>query len=310
MSTQNKRENRAGARWYQIEGHEYPSVTTILGVIGKPALIAWSAKVERELVTNVSSQLYQDLHGTPKLSPAAYLMSLSSRLGREKASQKELQKAGEIGSQAHKLIEWNLRASLMQQPGPSPQVTDKAMWAVMAWEDWKRSVNLKPIWIEQTVWSKEHGYAGRMDLYCSLDLKGLISYYKTKKTEVPQFLELMMENFSDREVTAICDWKTGKAIYAEAELQNAAYRNAFREMGHGSADLGIIVRLPKNTEDPEFEVRVIETPEKQLMQTFLHTFELWKWAQAGEEAYQAKREAAEAAKIDQQICAEVAARGV
>lgn len=278
-----KRENRSGARWYKIheDRPEYPSVTSILNVIGKPALVAWSAKVERELVTNVSCQLYQDIAGTPKMAPAAYLMSLSTRLGREKAAQKELQKASEIGSQAHALIEWNLRASLMQDAGPSPRIVDAAQWAFMAWEDWKKSVNLKPIYIEQTVWSDTYGYAGTMDLLAEVNGK-----------------------------LTVVDWKTGKAIYPEAYLQNAAYRHALREMGHGDPVQGIIVRLPKNVEDPQFEAQTIEDSEQSLFNTFLHTFELWKWAQKGEEAYEAKRQAAEAAKIDQQICQEVAARGL
>jgi hypothetical protein len=276
-----KRENAAGSRWYQINEKEYPSVTTILSVIGKPALIAWSGKVEREMVTSASLALYRDVHGTPKMSDIAYLNTLATRLGKERAHSKELAKAGDIGSQTHALIEWNLRASLMQQPGPCPHVTDKATWAFMAWEDWKKSVNLKPIWIEQTVWSDTHGYAGTMDLLAEVNGK-----------------------------LTVVDWKTGKAIYPEAFLQNAAYRHALREMGHGDPVQGIIVRLPKNTEDPEFEAKIIPQSEAKLMETFLHTFELWKWNQIGEEEYQAKRKAAEAAKIDEQIGQEMVARGL
>jgi hypothetical protein len=258
-----KRENRSGSRWYEIEGMEYPSVTTILSVVGKPALIAWSANTEREMVMNASSQLYQDIAGTPKMSPTAYLMSLKTRIGTVRAGQKELAKAAEIGSQTHKLIEWNLRASLMQEPGPSPQISDRAMWAFMAWEDWRKSVNLKPIYIEQTVWSKTHGFAGTMDLLA--EVNGVLT---------------------------VVDWKTGKAIYPEAYLQNAAYRNALREMGHGDPVQGIIVRLPKNTEDPEFEAQIIQENEQSLFGTFMHVFKLWKWVQRGEEAYQAKKKSA------------------
>lgn len=263
-----KRENRAGARWYDIEGVEFPSVTTILSVIGKPALIAWSAKVEREMVTSASLSLYRDIYGTPKMSDIAYLTSLQTRLGKEKAHSKELAKAGDIGTQAHKLIEWNLRATLMQEAGPSPAVTDKATWAFMAWEDWKKSVNLKPIYIESTVWSKTHGYAGTMDLLAEVNGK-----------------------------LTVVDWKTGKAIYPEAYLQNAAYRYALREMGHGDPVQGIIVRLPKNVEDPEFEAQIVQEPEADLMATFLHCFEMWKWAQKAEEKYQARKEAKQCQEV-------------
>jgi hypothetical protein len=256
-----RRENRSGSRWYTIhEGQpEYPSVTTILSVIGKPALIAWSAKVEREAVASASLSLYKDTHGTPLMSDLAYLNTLQTRLGKEKAHTKELAKAGDIGSQAHKLIEWNLRASLMQEAGPSPHVTDKATWAFMAWEDWKKSVNLTPIWIEQTVWSDTHGYAGTMDLLAEVNGK-----------------------------LTVLDWKTGKAIYPEAFIQNAAYRHALREMGHGDPVQGIIVRLPKNTEDPDFEVKMCP-PEKDCMEVFLHAKHVWTWAQKNEEDYQAKK---------------------
>jgi hypothetical protein len=276
-----KRENRAGARWYNIDGVEYPSVTTILSVIAKPALIAWSAKVEREMVMSASAQLYQDIIGTPKMSKEAFLTSLSMRLGNMKAHRKIAQKASEIGAQAHRLIDWNLRASLMQKVGPPPKISDAAQWAFMAWEDWKKSVKLKPIYMEQTVYSKLYGYAGTMDLYAEVDGK-----------------------------LSVIDWKSGKAIYPEASLQNAPYRAALREMGHGDPEQGIIVRLPKNVEDPEFEVKIIEEPESDLMDTFLHTMEVWKWNQKGEEAYEAKKKAEEVAKIEAQINQEITGRNV
>lgn len=248
-----KRENGRGARWYTApNGSEYPSVTTILSVIGKPALIAWSAKVEREMVTNVSADLYQDIAGTPKMSKMAYLNSLQTRLGKEKAHSKELAKAGDIGSQIHALVEWTLKASMMEQPGPSPHVTDKAQWGFMAWEDWKKSVNLKPVYIEQTVFSERYGYAGTMDL---------LAYVNG--------------------VLTVLDWKSGKAIYPEAYLQNAAYRHALREMGHGDPQQGIIVRLPKVDTDPEFEVKVCP-PEKYCMDVFFCAKKLWEWAQAND----------------------------
>ena len=43
---------------------------------------------------------------------------------------------------------------------PAPPLSDAATWAFMAWEDWRRTVNLEPLWIEQNVYSKERkGYS-------------------------------------------------------------------------------------------------------------------------------------------------------
>lgn len=231
-------------------------MTTILSVIAKPALIAWSAKVEREMVMNVSYQLYDDIAGTPKMSKLAYMNTLQTRLGKEKAHSKELAKAADLGSQAHSLIEWTLKAGLMFEAGPSPKVSDKATWAFMAWEDWRKSVNLKPVYIEQNVWSDVFGYAGTMDL---------LAYVNG--------------------VLTVLDWKTGKAVYPEAHLQNAAYRNAVREMGHGDPQQGLIVRLPKTETDPAFEV-VEAKPEKFMFPKFVDVLSVWKWFQIAEEKYQ------------------------
>src|SRR2546429_8317447 len=101
-----KRENQYGARWYTVGDRELPSVTTILQIVAKPALVAWSAKVERELVTSASADLYEDVAGTPRMSRAAYLITLRNRLGIQKAHVKELAKAGGIGSPGHAVILW------------------------------------------------------------------------------------------------------------------------------------------------------------------------------------------------------------
>lgn len=242
-----RKQTRKG-RMYEIEGVSYPSVTTILQVIGKPALINWAAKVERELVTEVSCGLYQDAMALPqKLSATAWITSLADRLGKTKASQRELAKASEIGSQAHSLIEWTLKAKMLQQPGPAPKISDKAQWSFMAWEDWARSVELKPLFVEQVVYSEQYGYAGTLDLLAEVNGK-----------------------------LTVLDWKTGKAVYSEAHLQNAAYRQAIREMGHGDPVQGIIVRLPKVETDPAFEA-VEALPEDECFKTFLQFFEGWKW---------------------------------
>jgi hypothetical protein len=235
-------------------------VTTILSCIGKPALINWAAKVEREMVMAVSTDLYLEPRAK-KLTSTQWQIALMSKLGSTKASQKELTRAGDIGSEVHSLVEWTIRTELMQKVGPSPKIRDAAQWAFMAWEDWKKSVHLKPIAVEQVVYSKQYGYAGTLDLLA--EVNGVLT---------------------------VIDWKTGKAVYGEAHLQNAAYRWAIREMGHGDPRQGIVVRLPKNTEDPEFEA-VVADDEAQSFDTFLHVMELWRWCQEKDKQYEAKKNA-------------------
>ena len=51
-SPQIKRVNENGVRYYRVEGHEepFPSVTTVLNVISKPALIPWAKNISLEKV--------------------------------------------------------------------------------------------------------------------------------------------------------------------------------------------------------------------------------------------------------------------
>lgn len=252
-------------RHYQIaETKELlPSVTNILGATPKPALVRWAANTERELVIEAAANLYEDAPIDIKMSRPAYIATLQQRLTKQRAWQKELQKAADIGTQAHALIEWNLRRELLQKVGPEPLVDEKALWAFMAWEDWRNKTNLAPLAIEQTIWSLDYGYAGTMDLFAELDIDG-------------------------KRQRAVIDWKTGKAIYGEALLQSAAYVEAMVEMGHAERDntYGLIVRLPKAETDPEFETRLV-TPDEQadLLKVFQHVKAVWAWQKKEDDKY-------------------------
>src|SRR5262245_7950030 len=132
-------DSRSG-RYYDITHADgtrsrYPSVTTILGVINKPALIPWAAKEERLAVTEAAADLHAELTMHPQLPRAMYLLALEQRLGTVKAHTRALTKAGEIGSAVHAQIEWTIKRGLGQRVGPEPVLLEAALWAFMAWED-------------------------------------------------------------------------------------------------------------------------------------------------------------------------------
>ena len=254
-----ERRDTPHGRFYLIDGESLPSVTTILNVIGKPGLLNWAASTERQLVIDTAADLYLDVGKTPLMSRPAYVSTLTTRLGTTRAHKRELEKAGSIGTQAHKRIEWHLRQALGQVTGPMPPITDEALWAFMAFEDWAKSVDLKPRLIEQVVYSKTYGYAGTMDLLA--DVEG---------------------------VPRLVDFKTGKAIYGEALLQSAAYQTALVEMGHPAPQGGLVVRIPKNLRDPAFEVAEVP-PVAELLPVFLAARRLFVWQDAQDRAYWATR---------------------
>jgi hypothetical protein len=249
-----KRTETHRGRFYDANGKKYPSVTTILSCISKPALMYWGAKVEREMVIDQAGTFYEQLMQAYMKVPSAFLpvsklgfvTQLAQRIGKEQASKKLLEKAGDIGSQAHQRIEWLLRGELCQKVGYEPPIGPEAQIAVDAWQQWRKKVNFRPLAVESMVVSHVHGFAGTQDCL-SAEIDGVVTQ---------------------------CDWKTGKAVYYEAHLQNAAYRVAVREMGIADPKAGLILRLPKTKEEPGFEAAPARD-EQQCFEVFLAAKKLW-----------------------------------
>src|SRR5262249_2687102 len=174
--------------------------------------------------------------------PEYVLAAVAEAVTGVKAADREKQRAATIGTAVHAGIEWHLRRAVGDNPGPAPAVPDAAVWAVESWKDWAKTVALQPLVIERTVYCIRCGYAGTLDLYARVE---------------------------DR--LTVIDWKTGRAIYPEAFLQNVAYRHAARQQGLPS-EQGLIVRLPKLLSDPAWEA--ITVPETLALHDFLAALRL------------------------------------
>jgi len=230
------------ARFYEIGKRRLPSVTTILSVIDKSgALMGWAVKEERKAF---ESAMFDVLSGPHSDNPEEIWKSVQEAIKGKKKADKALRKAGNIGTAAHAYIEWLTRQMMGEAVGDEPEIPEESRIAVESWKDWAKEFEFKPLKTEHPVYSLRFGYAGTLDFY---------GYVKDQLT--------------------IGDWKTGKAIYPEAFLQNIAYRVASEEMGDKSTQ-GIILRLPKTLDDPEFEHQWV--PEMDI-QDFLACKKLWEW---------------------------------
>jgi hypothetical protein len=232
-------------RFYTIDGQRLPSVTTILDIIAKPALAPWYAKEERRYF---ETAMLEVLSRPGARDPEYVLAAVAQAVTGVKAADREKQKAAAIGTAVHAGIEWALRRQLGEDAGLAPHLPEAAAWAVESWKDWARSVTLEPLAIERTVYCVACGYAGTLDLYARV--KGVLT---------------------------VLDWKSGKAIYPEAFLQNLAYRHAATRASLPSAQ-GLIVRLPKHLDDPAWEVMPV--PATLTLEDFLAALRLWRWQRA------------------------------
>src|SRR5262244_80018 len=229
-------------RFYSIDGRRFPSVTSVLDVIAKPALGPWYAKQERRYF---ETAMLEVLSKPGARDPEYVLAAVVDAVSGVKAADRERQRAAAIGTAVHAGIEWQLRTTLGEDAGPEPALPAAAAWALESWKDWASSVTLEPLAIERTVYCDACGYAGTLDLYARV-----------------------------RGVLTVLDWKSGKAIYPEAFLQNVAYRHAAKRRGMPSAQ-GLIVRLPKLATDPAWEVMLV--PRMLSIEDFLAAMRLWRW---------------------------------
>jgi len=233
------------ARFYTIEGQQWPSVTTVLDIIAKPALGPWYAKEERR---HFEAAMLEVLGKPGARDPEYVLTAVAEAVSGVKAADRAKQEAASIGTAMHAGIEWALRTQLGEDAGPEPRLPDAAAWALESWKDWAKSVALEPLAIERPVYCEVCGYAGTLDLYAQV-----------------------------RGVLTVLDWKSGRAIYPEAFLQNIAYRHAATRRGMPSTQ-GLIVRLPKYQDDPAWEAMPV--PERLTVEDFRAALRLWRWHRA------------------------------
>jgi len=266
----------------------YPSVTTVLEVVAKPALVGWAAREERAHVAATAADLYAQTAQHAQFPRASFILALERRLGAAFAHVAASETATAIGTQLHAAIEWTLKRDAGQAVGSAPVLTAPAALAFRTWQLFARDVQLTPLRIEQVVYSHAHRYAGTLDLVATLDAPGLLRVLQRQGAVAPTLTTWLASRAT---VTALVDFKTSKAVYREALLQSVAYQRALKEMGHGRVDGGLVVRLPKDPGDRKgLEVAVVP-PARDLFPTFLAARHLWEWKAAPEVARRLARRA-------------------
>lgn len=224
--------DNANARIYEIDGCKYPSVTTILGILQKPALVPWAAKTTAEAFKT----LMTTEGGIDQLKGIVYCSwdQLDEFVDRAKKAHREKSKAAmSHGTLVHEAIAFWIEqggrpncdevASFLFSHTIDPVAVAAAMKGFNAFLAWGNSNDLHIISSEQVV-SDYAFYAGRYDLVAQLNGK-----------------------------VVLIDIKTSTGIYDEYWLQCAAYANAgFDEL----PDAIGVLRIDKETGDIEYQERM------------------------------------------------------
>ncbi len=189
-------------RYYPHNGVNLPSVTSILTLLSKGALIPWAANCA---VDYIDFQCFGD---DDHLESWNLDLKQRARTAYKRASIE----AADYGTYIHTLCKYYFDGHKIESPH---EQTQKLMTSFYAW---CKKHHVVPIETEVVVYGD--GYAGRVDLICEIDC----FWYKSKDKKD-------QEAGRRRRVVALIDFKTGKgSYYPEWPLQTAAYRCAKNQM--------------------------------------------------------------------------------
>lgn len=201
----------SGSRFYTWgRGERYWSVTTILGVMPKPALKAWAAKVVAEFAFD--------------RQPTWMTMTRDEAVGWLKSEPLRFTgQRADFGSAIHRATEDYVLGRPMRREG-FVEEERKAMGYFLQFVE-----ALKPRYLltEASVYNRKHKYAGTLDAVVEIPYGLLLELAHGNPNLVP------WEPRGDRDVvTLLLDTKTGgdvaegKGVYPEVALQIAAYGHA------------------------------------------------------------------------------------
>ncbi len=158
---------KAHTRYRAKDNTIVPGVTTITGILNKPALVKWANNLGLQ---GIDSAKYVD----------------------DKA---------EIGKCAHYMIEQYLKNEKLDLSDYTPNQLDTAENAVLKFYEWKKHQDFRVIESELKLVSEEHRFGGQCDIYCVLNGKNTLIDLKTSKgifpemfTQVSAYQQLLIEN--------------------------------------------------------------------------------------------------------------------
>jgi len=195
---------------YKLDGKRMTGVTTVLGIIAKPALIQWSANMAVEYVMdNFTERLLK------YPLPSKDEMDLFFKEAKT-AHRRKKEDAGQKGTDVHKEIEVLVKKAIEKFGGvigefhpENKQVDNFVTWAT------KNEVQF--LESEKVMYSKKHFVGGTCDFTCIMNGNKYVG-----------------------------DIKTSSGIYGrEPFAQCAAYRMMLEEMGEKEFEGSIIVNIPK-----------------------------------------------------------------
>jgi hypothetical protein len=153
---------------YELNGVEYPSVTTITGILDKPALLSWASNCAVDYIQENLDAIKDpiDVHrGEGVLEEA------------RKAYAQKRDDAGSQGTKVHKAIELYIHG----QDYSEVLDNEESQTGFKAFLSWEEKNHVEWLETECAVYSQNVGYAGRFDAIAMVNGHRYLIDFKTSK---------------------------------------------------------------------------------------------------------------------------------
>jgi len=135
------------------DGTKVPGVTTVLGVLNKPALVIWANRLGLQ---GIDSSKYRD-------------------------------EMADIGTLAHQMIVDYFKKEKTDTSEYSKSQIDLAENCLLSFWEWEKGHKIEVILAEAPLISHQYGYGGTIDCFCKLDGQPTLLDFKTGKAIYPEF---------------------------------------------------------------------------------------------------------------------------
>lgn len=162
---------------YYLDGKKMTGVTTILGVLAKPALIPWAARMAVEYIEENTTAFVDKL----VVKNGKTLAELFTEAKGAHARKRD--EGGAKGTSTHALVEEWIKFLIGTNDGKQPDHVqgDKKWEAITPFMEWARKENIKFLATEKQMYSKSLFVAGTADFIFEKDGKRYIGDLKTYK---------------------------------------------------------------------------------------------------------------------------------
>jgi len=180
MITKNKLYNGEVELMFENFRHRYtrdsvaiPSVTTILNIIAKPALVGWASRMCSESIGEAweAGKKYDEIEIRTILDAG------------QKAHWQKKTDAGSIGTLLHNWVE-----DYINGKDPGMPVNEMLKESVEKFLGWVKEHEVEFLLSEQVCYSKKYNYVGTLDFICKIDGKLYLGDLKTSNAIYPTML--------------------------------------------------------------------------------------------------------------------------